>query len=248
MYLADSEKPLLSNVSGDKQRMLGALLAALRQNEIMSDQLIPAEIVEFDRVNNIATVQPLIQWVDVNDGLHDRTPLIGLNVFSLGGGGFHISFPLVKGNLGWIAASDRDISLFKQSLAMSAPNTGRLHKFEDGWFIPDVFRQYTLNSNNANAMLIESTDGTTAISISEGIVKIIAPTSVLVDSPTSTFTGNVIIQQNLTVTKNAEVQQNLTVDVGATLPAGSTVGGINVSTHGHTSSAPGVRTAAGMIA
>jgi hypothetical protein len=245
--MASSETPLLSSTSSDKQRMLGALLAAFRENELTSDQLIPATVVSFDRTNNVATLQPLIQWVDVNDGTHSRPPLVGLNVLSLGGGGFHINFPLVQGDLGWIIAADRDLSLFKQSLEISTPNTGRLHTFEDGWFIPDVFRQYTINGADTNAMVIQSTDGATRISISAGIVNITAPTGVKVDTPTATFTGNVIVQQSLTVNQNAEVKQNLTVDVGAALPSGSTVGGINVSTHGHTSNSPGNRTIGNML-
>jgi len=255
-----STTPLLSQTSSDKQRLLGALLKAFRENELTSDQLIPATIVSFDRTKNVAVVQPLIQWVDVNNGLHNRSPMAGINVLSLGGGGFHISFPLIAGDLGWILAADRDISLFKQSLAESQPNTGRLHKFEDGWFIPDVFRQYTVNAAaDSSSMLIESLDGTTCIEIGNGIVNVVAPTGVKVTTPTATFTQDVVVQRNLTVNNNATVNQNLsvqnnatvsqalTVNVQATLPSATTVSGINVSTHGHISSAPTIRTAGPMI-
>jgi hypothetical protein len=198
--MAASDQPLIANTSSDKQRLLSALMSALRNRELDSDQLLPAVIVSFDRVKNIAVVQALIKWVDVNDGLHSRNPLAGINVLSIGGGGFHISFPLNPGDIGWIFAPDRDISLFKQSLKESTPNTGRLHKFEDGWFVPDVFRNYTINGADTSAMVIQSTDATTRISIQEGIITITAPTSVKIDTPTATFTNNVVIQGNLNVT------------------------------------------------
>lgn len=219
-----ADKPLLSNVSGEKQRLLGALMAALRNNELMSDQLLPAIVQSFDRANNVATIQPLIQWVDVNDGLHSRHPLARINVLSLGGGGFHISFPLAPGDLGWILASDRDISLFKQSLAESQPNTGRLHKFEDGWFVPDVFKKYAINSADSAAMVIQSVDGATRIAINENSINITATSAVNVTAPQTTFNGNVTITQNLTVQQSATIDQNLTVQQSGTINHNLSVG------------------------
>lgn len=251
---------LLSNTSGDKQRLLGALMAAMRGHELTSDQLLPAIVQSFDRENNVAVIQPLIQWVDVNDGLHSRHALAKINVLSLGGGGFNISFPLKQGDLGWIIAADRDISLFKQSLAQAAPNSGRLHDFSDGWFVPDVFRKYTIDGADTESMVIQSTDSETRICIREGIVDIFAPSSVTVTTPETVFTGNVTIQQNLRVNETATIDDTLTADglatlnaglsvpnAPASLPAGTTIGGVNATLHGHISSAPGVRTVAGMI-
>src|ERR1700739_2071977 len=234
--MAGPETPLLSSTSSDKQRLLGALLSAFREQELTSDQLLPAVVQSYDRVNNIAVIQPLIQWVDIKNEIHSRKALAGINVLSLGGGGFHINFPLNKGDLGWILASDRDISLFKQSLLTSAPNTGRLHKFEDGWFVPDVFRKYTVNSADSAAMVIQSTDGTTRIAISEGIVNITAPTSVTVTTPQATFTGNVTINQNLTVQESTTINQNLTVVETVLLEQSLTVTGATSVNGGFTAS------------
>lgn len=259
--MAGSETPLLANSSSDKQRMLGALMAALRNQELHSDQLLPAIVESFDRENNTATIRPLIQWVDVNDETHTRHSFAKINVLSLGGGGFHISFPIKAGDLGWILASDRDISLFKQSLKESKPNTGRLHKFEDGWFIPDVLRQYSIAEEDSNALVIQSTNSATRISISNGIVNITAPTSVKVDTPDATFTGNVRVNGDVNVdgTTNVQTDFNVTglskVNGGfiaasgkpCTLPATTTVNGITVATHGHISSPAGTRTAGSMI-
>jgi Phage protein Gp138 N-terminal domain len=198
--MTESTNPLLGNTSSDKQRLLGALLSALRSHELTSDQLLPAVIQSFDRVNNIAVVQPLVQWVDVDNNQYNRHQLVGINVLSLGGGGFNISFPLKQGDLGWILAADRDISLFKQSLQNAAPNTGRLHSFEDGWFVPDVLRNYSINSADSAAMVIQSVDSTTRISISEGSITITTPSAVNLVSPNVTTSGNLSAGSGVTGT------------------------------------------------
>lgn len=202
--MAGSETPLLASTSSDKQRMLGALMAAMRGYELTSDQLLPAIVQSFDREKNTAVIRPLIQWVDVGDGLHNRHPLAGINVLSLGGGGFNISFPLKAGDLGWIIASDRDISLFKQSLDTAAPNTGRLHSFEDGWFIPDVFRKYTINADadEADQMVIQSVDGLTCIAIGQNRINITAPNGVFIDAESS-IDGSLDVSGNVTVGNGA---------------------------------------------
>jgi hypothetical protein len=255
-------KPILSHTSSDKVSLWAALSHAFRQHEMNSDQMLPAQVISFDRTNNIATVQPMIVVVNMDDSQVNRPQIAYVPVISLGGGGFHISFPLKQGDLGWIYAADRDLSLFHQSLAMSPPNTSRAHDFSDSMFIPDVFRKYTINGEDSAYMVIQSTDGATRISIRPDNIKITAPTKVLVDVPLSEFTGNVTIDKNLVVEGNTSVTGNATV-TGATqvnggfaaaggqactLPATTTVNAINVSSHGHISESPGTRTGGGMIA
>lgn len=250
-------KPIVNQMPGEADTLPAALAAVFGHHGLKTDKLIPAEIVGFDRVKNIATVQPMIMLVDVSDQSRMRNPISQVPVMSLGGGGFHISFPLKKGDLGWILAADRDLSLFLQSLTASIPNTGRKHSFSDSWFIPDVFRKYTINAADSAAMVIQSTDGTTRISISEGVINITAPTSVKVDTPKATFTHDVEIQGNLTVDQNMTVTGATTVNggfnangsgaAGVTLPTQTTIGGIVVYGHGHISSGAGSRTSGGMI-
>jgi Phage protein Gp138 N-terminal domain len=229
------------------------------------DGLLPAKVISYDRAKNIATVQPQIMLVDTDGNSRMRNPIAQLPVFSFGGGGFHINFPLKAGDLGWIFASDRDISLFMQTLTASKPNTMRRKRFGDGWFIPDVFYKYTINGADTNAMVIQSTDGTTRIAISNGVINITAPTSVTVDTPIATFTKDVHIQGKLTVDQDTALKANLvvtgltTINGGfialagtgtvCTLPQNTTIGGIAVYGHGHIQTAVnGQRTSAGMVA
>lgn len=233
--MAETNQSMTSGSSGDSSRLVTALDLLFRQHDINTNAMLPAIVVSFDRAQNLATVKPLISWVAMDGSSIERHELANVPVISLGGGGFHISFPIKQGDLGWIYAADRDISLFKQSLAVSAPNTGRCHRFDDSMFVPDVFRKYAINSEDAGAMVIQSTDGATRISIRGDNIKITAPASVVLDVPETVVTGNLTVQQNV------HIMQNLTVDVQAE------VAGINVNTHGHISSTPGLRTSGGMI-
>lgn len=229
--------PLINTEAGQRSRLWTALEGALRQFALRFDHALPASVLSFDRTKNVAEVQPLIQVVRVDQTTMSRHPLANVPVLSLGGGGFHCSFPLKQGDLGWIFATDRDYSNFLASLKESAPNSARAHKFEDSIFVPDVFRQYTINAADATAMVIQSTDGGTRIAIDiNGHVRITAPTDLIITTPKTTFTGDVEIQGNATL------DQTLTVDGAADIKGTLTNNGIDVTTHGHISNGAGVRT------
>jgi len=247
-----ANKPLVNVSPNETMHWPSALVAAMRLHGMSINKLIPATILEFDRNKNLASVQPQIMILDVSDNTRARQPIANVPVLSLGGGGFHISFPLKAGDFGWILAADRDISQFTQNLKSAPPNTLRNHSFADSWFIPDVFRNYTVNSSDSNAMVIQSVDGTTRISISEGQVNIFAPSSVTVTTPQATFTQNVSIGGTLTVAGLTTVNGGFTAlgtggNQPCTLPQSTTIGGIAVYGHGHISSNPGTRTSGGMI-
>jgi hypothetical protein len=249
--------PIVNQMPGEAKTPKAALKTLFGLQGLKLDKLIPAQIMAFDRTKNLATVKPLIMVVDTNDQTRSRLPIGNVPVLSLGGGGFHVSFPLKQGDIGWIMAADRDLSLFLQSLGESGLNTYRKHSFADSWFIPDVFRQYTINAADSAAMVIQSTDGTTRISISEGSINITAPTAVNVTTPIATFSQDVKVTRNLTVGGNAVITGNTQVNGGfdasgsssgsVTLPNNTTIGGIVVYGHGHISSGAGSRTSGGMI-
>ena len=245
--------PILNRQPG--QASFGDHLRALLDDHAMrSDKLIPASVVSFDRTKNIATVQPMVMLVDSQNQTRLRNQVAEVPVISLGGGGFHISFPLKAGDLGWILAADRDISLFMQNLSAAKPNTNRKNQFADSWFIPDVFRKYTINGDDEGAVVIQATDGSTRVAIGDGTVNITAPTSVKIDSPKTTITGDVMIEKTLQVMEMTNVYGGFSAygfGGGAavcTLPETTTIGGIVVYGHGHIeNNTPGGRTSGGMI-
>jgi hypothetical protein len=172
--LSLQNKPLVNQQPGEGNtgaNFFAAGMAALfNGNALKTNKLLPARVVAYNRTTNVATVQPVVMLVDTNDNTRLRNSIASAPVLSLGGGGFTINFPLKDGDFGWILAADKDFSAFLENLTPAPPNTLRKHRFEDSWFVPDVFRQYTINEADAANLVITSLDGTTRISVGEGVV------------------------------------------------------------------------------
>lgn len=198
---------------------------------------LPAQVLSYDRTTNIANVQPLIVMRTTEGDHVRRAPIARVPVVALGGGGFVINFPLKPGDLGWIEASDRDISLFMQNLTEAPPNTNRNNSFEDARFIPDVMRQYTIDGADSDAMVIQTTDAATRVVITTtGEIRITAPTKLTVDAPQTEWTGDITLNGNITQTGNQDVTGEVTAN------------GIPLSTHKHTQVQPGTGTSGGPTA
>lgn len=132
-----------------------------------TDDMLPAKVIAYDRAKNRASVQPMISVVTTSNKIVSRASIASIPVLQLGGGGFVMSFPIRTGDLGWIKASDRDISLFLQSYTESQPNTARKHVFEDAVFIPDtMMKGVTIAAEDANNLVIQKDDGSTRMSFS----------------------------------------------------------------------------------
>ena len=244
----DNPQQLTSANQGDQTSLWAALNYSMHQQKLNTDGMLPARFVSYDRAQNWATVQPVIQFVDMDNNPIARNKLAKIPVLSIGGGGFHISFPLKEGDLCWIFASDRDLNNFIKELKDSAPPHGRAKTFSSGLVIPDVFRKYTINGEDSDAMVIQSTDGTTRISIRDDNIKITAPTKVLVDTPLTEFTKDVKIDGKLDVAEKTTLNGGLETVGGddVTLTQQTTIGGIVVYDHGHEQNGDSGRTSGGM--
>ena len=219
---------------GDDQSLASTMRFIQRAIEMDMENCLPCRVMDYDRAANRATVRPAImstvRSTESTDLIRkNRVSYPDIPVLSLGAGGFHISFPVKKGDLGWIYACDRDISLFLQSLTeQPAGLDGASHKFSDAIFIPDVFSKYTINEEDEGALVIQSTTSATRVSIREDNIKITAPVKVQLDTPLTeilhdlTVSGNTILEQNLSVTGPT-----------AALPQTTTVGGAVVYGHNH---------------
>ena len=180
-----SKDPSLESggLAGALQQVLGKFL----QNV---DDCLPAKIVSYDREKNTATVQPLVAVLSTEGQSLSRAAVASVPVLALGGGNFVVNFPLKKGDLGWLKASDRDISLFMQGLQEAKPNTLRKHSFEDGLFIPDVYRNYTINGEDMDSnMVVQSLDGTIRVALWPDRVKTTCMDTWLEVNSDGTITG-----------------------------------------------------------
>jgi hypothetical protein len=155
------------------------------------DDMIPARVVSYSESTNRVTLKPLVMMGTTDGRKVSRAQVANIPVFRFGAGGFFIRFPVKAGDFGWLKASDRDISLVMQRGGQEDwPNTLRQHSFSDGLFFPDMLRGWTVAGANANAMVIQSLDGSVCLSLHSGKVQI--------DAPSVVINGNVQITGTMT--------------------------------------------------
>lgn len=221
----------------------------LKQN---TDDMLPARVVAYDRTTNRATVQPLVQMVTTEGEAVSRAQIPSVPVYQAAGGGFVIAFPLAPGDLGWLKASDRDLSLFLQGLAETTPNTARTHSFQDGVFYPDIMRQWTLDAADQTRLVIQSTDGATRIAVGADIVAITTDGEVAVEAPSLTATCDTC---DITASATATVTAPLITLDGAVVVTGTLTaqggvtgaGGLVFETHEHTGVSVGIGKSGGPV-
>lgn len=230
----DNDKTQLPNYNESNQFSLSGILEEVLKNFSLGlENCMPAVVVSHDRNENTVTVTPAINTIGT-DGVASQRANITLPVHIFGGGGIVISTPLTAGDTGWIVAGDRDITLFRQSLKVSNPNTYRTHKFAFGFFLPDKVKGFTVQSGDSNAFLIQTLDGSTRIALSDGLVKIKTSgnikaecTNLTIDATSCKITATTDIIGNTSITGNLTVSNDITA-------TGEVTGnGIALSTHTH---------------
>lgn len=171
--------------------------------------MLPAQVIAYDRTNNRVQVQLMIAIMTTQGAQVSRPQLASIPVLALGGGDFFINFNLQAGNLGWVLANDRDISLFLQTYKETAPNTGRVKNFADALFIPDVMKGYTIT--DTDAMVVQNLAGTVKITLNSDTINITAPNVNINGATTLNLNGNGVISGTM------QVDGILTGDSGANL-------------------------------
>jgi hypothetical protein len=170
--------------------LAGTLRSVFAQLMRNVDGTLPARVLRYDRDTNRVQVEVLIAMITTSGQQVSRAQIANIPVINLGGGGFLINFPLKVGDLGFIMANDRDISLFLQSFSEAPPNTNRVKSFSDSIFIPSVLTDYTIDGADADNMVIQNLDGTVKISL--------GPDSVNIESNTPGITHNNTITLKVT--------------------------------------------------
>ena len=140
----------------------------LRKFLLDVDDMLPARIVSYDRSRNRAQIEILYRVTMTDGSMNPLTAPAEVPALVMGGGGMCLTFPLKPGDLGWIKASDRDMSLFLQSYEAEPGNTARLHCFEDGVFIPDVMKDFVVS--DGDAATFQTLDGTASVAVKPGSI------------------------------------------------------------------------------
>lgn len=173
--MATNAPPSVDPASQDS--LEGVFNTVLRKFLQRVDDMLPARVVSYDRTTNRATVQPVVSLLTTAGTQLARATVGSVPVLLLGGGGHMLGFNLQAGDLGWIKASDRDISMFLQSFNVGPPNTQRMHSFEDALFIPDVMRGFTIAGEDESAVVLQTLDGTHKVAVGADRVTLTAGAS-----------------------------------------------------------------------
>jgi hypothetical protein len=177
----------------DNDTLVGVLKLAFTKFLQRVDDMLPAQVIAYNRATNRAQVQPLISVVTTSQQQVPRAQIASVPVFQYGGGGSVLSFSLQSGNKGWIKANDRDISLFKQTGQPNPPNTQRKHSFEDGMLFPDNMGQATIAAEDANNAVFQNISGTVRLALWPGLFKFTAPQVTVGDTAGYTPTPSALL-------------------------------------------------------
>lgn len=181
--------------------LAGTLQFVLKKFLQNVDGMLPAQVVAYDRINKPSFVQvkPLIKILKTDGTSVSRDFIPEIPVFIGGGGGFFISYNLKPGDLGWISANDRDISLFIQNQTEAEPNTVRVKSFSDAVFYPSVLWNYVIAPEDAEGLILSSNDGNVKIVLTPDTITLTAPI-ISVICPLVTLTGNLQVNGNIAAT------------------------------------------------
>lgn len=217
-----------------------AVAAAIRGRQANIWTLLPAKIVSYDAVKQTCQIQPqiIIQWNNPLTGspAHIQMPVISdCPVEFPGGGGYHLTFPILPGDECTVAFSSRCIDGWWSTGAMSNQGDLRMHDLSDGFVRVGVSSlPHVIPDVSTNTVQLRSDDGQAYVEIAGGhVVNIVTPSDVNI-----TAGGKIKLQANeIDMTAAADIDMTATlVDITAPVTAtgeGTFNGGHTVSAHTH---------------
>ncbi len=151
---------------------------------------LPGIIQSFDPVNMTCSIQPAIKAVIFNqDGSASDVALpllLDCPVQFPSGGGFTVTVPVAPGDECLVIFASRCIDAWWASGGIQSQAELRMHDLSDGFCIPGIKSVPNVLPNlSSTSVQIRSDDGTTFVDVASGSIKLVAPTSVTVESPSS---------------------------------------------------------------
>lgn len=222
--MTDLAKPDIDQASeGSPGGTMREVLEQWLRNDV--DDMVPATVISYDDVKNRAVLKPIVMLGTTEGQKMSRAQVSNIPVFRLGGGGFFIRAPIKPGDMGWLKANDRDLSLIMQGGGKEDwPNTTRLHSFSDAMFFPDTFKSWVIDGANLDAMVIQSLDGSVCLSIHQDKAVMKAPLYEVEAELTH-------IKGQLQVDGTSELTGQVTGGAGAQFVADVIAGPISLITH-----------------
>ena len=217
----------ISTDLNDEDLLLGMLNVFSDHLKKKMQNSLPVKVTWVSDDRQFVNVQPQISLVDADENAVVRSEIKGVPVLTSGAGGFLITFNIQVGDLGWVEASDRDISLFKQSYSQSKPNTKRMHDYADSRFVPDIMTNFAVDEEDSAAMVIQNRDSTVKISLDNDRIKIKAPKLVIETTGDIDVTcgGNMVAN----VTGNVDITSST---FNVTASGGANINGFTIDSSG----------------
>tara|TARA_R110000851_G_scaffold296559_1_gene451717 strand:+ start:1954 stop:2610 length:657 start_codon:yes stop_codon:yes gene_type:complete len=197
-----------SRNNNDDDLLTGAFNVMISHINKKMQNSLPVKVTKVSSDRKFVNVQPQILVVDSEGRTIIRAEIKGIPVVTSGAGNFLISFDISVGDLGWIEASDRDISLFKQSYEQSKPNTKRMHNFSDARFVPDIMTNFVIAEEDAGALVIQNRDGSVKISLNGTRIKMQSPSDIEINGAKITPSGDVVTASGVSLNNHPHNQSN----------------------------------------
>lgn len=150
----------------------GLLMALSDKIKKDMEGALPCRVTKVSPDRRRVSVKPLIAIIGKDGSVLQREIIEGLTVYQAGAGDIVMSFPVKVGDIGWIDASDRDISLFLQSYGETTPPTRRKHSFSDARFVPDIMTNFQIAGEDNDAVVIQTRDNSVKIALDENQIRI----------------------------------------------------------------------------
>ncbi len=199
----NQNRPNINPVDNDS--LVGTIQFSFYEYMKGIQNMLPAKVIAFDRTTNRVQVQLMIKVLSTSGEQYPNAQIASIPVFQYGGGGYILSIPLKTGDLGWVLANDRDISLFLQNYEAAAPAVNLIKNFSQGVFFPDVMTGYSIADEDSDNAVLQNLSGSVKISIGSDEVTITAPTV--------NINGNIQSIGNMFVEGNIQATGSITPDV-----------------------------------
>lgn len=233
---------------GNKNPALATLAANIKQGvESRLKNLhtsMPGIIESFDPVTQLASIQPAIKriFITVDEEKEILVPenigvLINVPVIFPRGGGFSLTFPVVKGDECLLVFCERSIDNWHETGGIKRPGARRFHSLSDATaFVGMSSKPNKIPNYDAENVQLKKDDGKVSLTLlPSGNMKLDADVKVIVTAPDTDIIGKV------NITGDTKVNGDFEVTGDSTLGATVTSNGVDISdthTHGGSATAP----------
>ena len=178
--------------------------------QLVRRELMYARTISIGRVSKVFSngwveVAPQIQNIarDLNgvETPKDMPVLSRIPVGYFKAGGMVVTVPVKAGDEGIILFSDRGLSLWKETGRKSPPREEEFHGLNGAIFLPmPTSSPGAVQNYDPSSLYVGSEDQQAYLRVQPGgLITLSAATSVLINTPLATFSGDVTIQGNLIV-------------------------------------------------